>query len=68
MSAAEIMQEVRKLPEAEALALARMIDEFEAEIWDRKMDADAASGALDFLFDEADAERQAGTLREWPQP
>jgi hypothetical protein len=27
---------------------------------------DSASGKLDFLFDEVEAERKAGLLREWP--
>lgn len=36
------------------------------EEWDRQMDEDARAGRLDFLFKEADEERQAGTLRDWP--
>ena len=34
--------------------------------WDAQLDDDAASGALDFLFEEAESESQANTLREWP--
>ena len=37
------------------------------EQWTRQMDADAEAAKLDFLFDEADAERQAGQLRDWPR-
>jgi hypothetical protein len=31
------------------------------------MEEDAASGKLDFLFQEAERERAAGTLRDWPE-
>jgi hypothetical protein len=30
------------------------------------MDQDAEAGRLDFLFQEADAERAAGQLNDWP--
>jgi hypothetical protein len=30
------------------------------------MERDATAGRLNFLFDEAAAERQAGRLRDWP--
>jgi hypothetical protein len=30
------------------------------------MDSDATAGKLDFLFHEADAERAAGSLHDWP--
>ena len=32
-----------------------------------QMEQDAASGKLDFLFQEADEERRAGKLRDWPE-
>ena len=34
--------------------------------WDEQMDADSASGKLDFLFEEADTESTHGFVREWP--
>ena len=34
--------------------------------WKRQMDRDAAAGKLDFLFNEAAAERQARSLHDWP--
>ena len=34
--------------------------------WKDQMDRDAAVGKLDYLFREADAEREAGTLHDWP--
>ena len=36
--------------------------------WDEQMDADASSGKLNLLFDEADSESANGILREWPAP
>ena len=36
------------------------------ELWTRQMERDAAAGRLDFLFQEAAAERQAGSLHDWP--
>jgi hypothetical protein len=32
------------------------------------MDADAANGKLDFLFEEAARERQSEKLKGWPAP
>jgi hypothetical protein len=34
--------------------------------WDEQIDADSATGKLDFLFDEAETESAKGLLREWP--
>ncbi len=34
--------------------------------WDQQMDADSATGKLDFLFDEVETESAKGPLREWP--
>jgi hypothetical protein len=68
MSALEIMHQIRQLPADEVFALGRMVHDMENELWDRQMEADVASGALDFLFDEAEAERVQGTLKPWPSP
>jgi len=34
--------------------------------WDYQMDRDSASGALDFLFEEADQEARKSQLHSWP--
>lgn len=34
--------------------------EFDAQEWDRQLEADVAAGRLDWLADEADRDRQAG--------
>jgi hypothetical protein len=39
----------------------------EAKVWDEQMDADAATGKLDFLFREAETERRERHLKEWPK-
>ncbi|HEV2046363.1 MAG TPA: hypothetical protein VGQ95_07165 [Chthoniobacterales bacterium] len=35
--------------------------------WDKQMEKDAASGKLDFLFDEVERERASNQLRDWPE-
>lgn len=62
----QIQAELSKLSNAEARQVAQWLEEYLADAWDRQIEADAKAGKLDCLFDEADAERRAGTLREWP--
>jgi hypothetical protein len=65
-SVEEIEAAIAQLPKDEFWKLTdRLIAQRTAE-WDRQMDEAAASGKLDFLSAEADAARQAGTLRDWP--
>jgi Arc/MetJ-type ribon-helix-helix transcriptional regulator len=66
MSLAEIKSAVRELSPKELAELAKFIAEQDNAAWDKEMEADAASGKLDFLFEEADRERAAGQLRDWP--
>jgi len=67
MSLAEIKSAVRELSPKELAELASFISAQENAAWDRQIEADAASGKLDFLFDEAERERAAGQLRDWPR-
>lgn len=67
MSLAEIKNAVRELPPKELAELASFISQQDNAAWDKQMEQDAASGKLDFLFDEADRERAAGQLRDWPE-
>lgn len=67
MSLAEIKQAVTELPPQELTALTAFLLRLDNAAWDKQIEADAAAGKLDFLFDEAEAERASGTLREWPQ-
>ena len=67
MSLAEIKSAVRELSPKELAELTAFISEQDNAVWREQMEQDSASGKLDFLFQEADAERQAGKLRDWPQ-
>lgn len=61
-----IESEISKLSAAEARQVAKWLEEFLADEWDKQIEADAKAGKLDFLFDDAEAERNAGSLRDWP--
>jgi hypothetical protein len=67
MSLAEIKSAVRELSPKELAELAAFILKQDNAVWTRQIDEDAAAGRLDFLFDEADRERAAGQLRDWPE-
>ena len=60
MSLAEIESAVRQLPPKELAELAAFVSEQDNAAWDKQMEQDAASGKLDFLFEEAERERAAG--------
>lgn len=62
----EIEQDIRQLPPSGVARLSAWLAELDAKNWDKQMEEDSASGKLDFLFDEADKERNAGKLRDWP--
>lgn len=62
----EIKRAIEGLPPEDVNKLTDWLLQRRNELWDRQMDEDAASGKLDFLFEEADAERAAGKLRDWP--
>jgi len=67
MSLAEIKRAVRQLSPRELAELSAFILEEDNAVWDEQIERDAASGKLDFLFQEADHQRQAGKLRDWPE-
>jgi hypothetical protein len=62
----EIEQAAERLAPSDFDRLAAWISARYHHLWTRKMDDDAASGRLDFLFKEADDERAAGSLHDWP--
>lgn len=62
----QLEQEIEQLEEAEFFELASLVHEMEARRWERQLDEDSASGVLDRLFEEAEQERHAGTLKPWP--
>jgi len=67
MSLTEIKSAVRGLSPKELAELTVFISEQDNAVWCEQMGQDAASGKLDFLFKEADDERQAGKLHDWPE-
>ena len=67
MSLAEIKNAVRELSPKELAELAAFISKQDNAAWKQQIEEDAASGKLDFLFDEAERERTAGQLRDWPE-
>jgi hypothetical protein len=67
MSLTEIKSAVRQLPPKELAELAAFVSEQDNAAWDKQMEQDAASGKLDVLFEEAERERAAGKLRDWPE-
>ena len=66
MSLTEIKTAVDELAPQELAELAAFIRKRDNAEWDAQIEADAAAGKLDFLFEEAEKERAAGTLRDWP--
>jgi hypothetical protein len=63
----EIESAIERLAPEEFTRIARWFRERDQAHWDTKLDADSASGKLDFLFEEAKHESAHGLLREWPE-
>lgn len=59
----EVKSEIESLPEQEYRKLLHWLSEQDAANWDRQIAQDANSGTLDFLVEEALAEKKAGNLR-----
>ena len=60
MSLKELESAVSHLPPEELEAFAQWFDEFFAEAWDRRIEADIAAGKLDKAGQQADADFDAG--------
>ena len=60
MSAVEVMDLVKDLPESAVLNLGRMLDDWLAGIVDRKFEAAVEEGAFDAMAVEAVREAEAG--------
>jgi hypothetical protein len=59
----EIEKAIEHLPAPQLGELRRWFDEFMADQWDARIEADARSGKLDFLLDEAEEAHRKGTVR-----
>ena len=62
----EIESAIRALPQQEFWQLAAWFDTAKERTWDAQIEADAKAGRLDFLFEEAEVARNAGTTHAWP--
>jgi DNA-binding SARP family transcriptional activator len=60
MSIAELEKAVTQLSEKDLNRFRKWFDEYFAEIWDKQIERDAASGRLDALLEEVDEEYNAG--------
>jgi hypothetical protein len=67
VSAAEIIDQVQKLPPAEVFELGRWLREYEAALWDQRIEADIRAGKLDKLGRDALEELRAGKTRPFPE-
>jgi hypothetical protein len=63
----KIEQEIELLSSGEFVRLAAWMDRRRNEKWDQQMNEDSNAGRLDFLFEEAEAERQSKKLQDWPR-
>jgi hypothetical protein len=55
---------IQKLPPSDLAEFRRWFTEFDASKWDAQIEADAISGKLDALANEALAEYRSGKVRE----
>ena len=62
----EIEQAAERLAPSDFERLAAWVSARYHDLWNRQMERDAAAGKLDFLFKEATAESEAGSLHDWP--
>jgi hypothetical protein len=59
----EVESAIKQLPEVEVRDLARWLQEYLEEKWDRQIEADFASGKLDRLIAQAEADIANGNVR-----
>ena len=62
----DIQEAIVRLSPVEREELRRWLDQFEEDDWDRQITADAASGKLDFLSEEALRAKRKGKLKPPP--
>lgn len=60
MSLNELENAVTQLPQADLAEFARWFDEYIADAWDRRIEADALAGRLDQVAKQADEDFEAG--------
>ena len=60
MSVEEIESAIARLPPSELARLAEWFEEFQARVWDRRIEQDVQTGRLDGLIEEAEREFESG--------
>lgn len=65
-SVEEIESEIAKLAPAEVRLVAKWLEEYAAELWDKRIEEDAAAGKLDKFVEEALEEYRQGKTRPLP--
>lgn len=63
MSLQELEAAITQLPEEELTAFARWFEEYLADAWDRRIEADIKAGRLDEAGRKADADFEAGRCK-----
>ena len=63
MSVQELERAVAQLPKADFNAFVRWFEEFQADQWDRQIEADALAGRLDKAGLRADEDFEAGRCK-----
>jgi hypothetical protein len=67
MSVEELQSAVAQLPAEELDRFSQWFEEFLAEQWDRRIEADVSAGRLDAAARRADADFEAGRCTPLPQ-
>ena len=62
----EIQEAIARLSETEREELRLWLEAYEEDDWDRQITADAASGKLDFMREQAETAKRKKTLRPIP--
>jgi hypothetical protein len=60
----EVESAIKQLPEDEVRNLAKWLQEYLDEMWDRQIEADLASGKLDHLIAQAEEDIAANNVRD----
>lgn len=60
----EVETVIRQLPETEVRELAKWLQSYLDEMWDRQIESDLNNGKLDSLIDRAEADITIGKVKE----
>lgn len=60
----EIESAIKQLPKGEVRNLAKWLQEYLDDMWDRQIETDLASGKLEHLIAQAEADIENGNVRD----